>query len=73
MMKTKSDVQLEQIGTPASPEAIRPGIRVYHTKFGFGIVDSVSGEGPDTRAIVLFDTVGSKTLVLKFAKLLIPK
>ena len=73
IVKTKQDVQLDQIGELAAPESIQPGIRVYHTKFGFGRVDSVSGSGPDTRAVVLFETVGSKTLVLKFAKLLIPK
>lgn len=73
VVKTKTEVQLDQIGTLAPPEAIQPGIRVYHSKFGFGRVDSVSGSGPDARALVVFDTVGSKTLVLKFAKLLIPK
>ncbi|MBQ5993470.1 MAG: UvrD-helicase domain-containing protein [Bacteroidales bacterium] len=73
VIKTKTDVKLDQIGTLASASEIFPGIRVYHTKFGFGRVDSVSSEGPDARAVVLFDTVGSKTLVLKFAKLLIPK
>ena len=73
VIKTKTDVKLDQIGTLASASEIFPGIRVYHTKFGFGRVDSVSGEGPDARAVVIFDTVGSKTLVLKFAKLLIPK
>ena len=73
IVKTKQDVQLDQIGELAAPESIQPGVRVYHTKFGFGRVDSVSGSGPDSRAVVLFETVGSKTLVLKFAKLLIPK
>ena len=73
VIKTKTEVKLDQIGELAAPESIQPGIRVYHTKFGFGRVDSVSGVGPDARAVVLFDTVGSKTLVLKFAKLLIPK
>jgi len=73
VVKTKTEVQLDQIGDLAAPESIQPGVRVYHSKFGFGRVDSVSGVGPDARAVVLFDTVGSKTLVLKFAKLLIPK
>ncbi len=73
VVKTKTEVQLDQIGELAAPESIQPGVRVYHSKFGFGRVDSVSGVGPDARAVVIFDTVGSKTLVLKFAKLLIPK
>ncbi len=73
VVKTKTEVQLDQIGDLAAPESIQPGVRVYHSKFGFGRVESVSGVGPDARAVVIFDTVGSKTLVLKFAKLLIPK
>ena len=73
VMKTKTEVQLDQIGRLAEIPEIQPGVRVYHAKFGFGRIDSVSGDGPDTRAVVIFETVGSKTLVLKFAKLLIPK
>ena len=73
VVKTKTEVQLDQIGELAAPESIQPGVRVYHSKFGFGRVQSVDGVGPDARAVVAFDTVGTKTLVLKFAKLLIPK
>jgi DNA helicase-2/ATP-dependent DNA helicase PcrA len=73
VVKTKTEMQLDQIGELAPVESLQPGVRVYHAKFGFGRIDSVSGSGPDTRAVVLFETVGSKTLVLKFAKLLIPK
>ena len=73
VVKTKAEVNLEQIGELAAPESIQPGVRVYHNKFGFGRVQSVEGAGPDARAVVHFDTVGTKTLVLKFAKLLIPK
>lgn len=73
VVKTKTEVQLDQIGELAAPESIQPGVRVYHGKFGFGRVQTVDGVGPDARAVVAFDTVGTKTLVLKFAKLLIPK
>lgn len=73
VVKTKTEVQLDQIGELAAPESIQPGVRVYHSKFGFGRVQTVDGVGPDARAVVAFDTVGTKTLVLKFAKLLIPK
>ena len=73
VVKTKTEVQLDQIGRLAEVPDIQPGVRVYHPKFGFGRIDSVSGDGPDTRAVVVFETVGVKTLVLKFAKLLIPK
>lgn len=73
VVKTQTEVRLDQIGDLAAPESIQPGVRVYHSKFGFGRVEDVSGAGPDARAVVQFDTVGTKTLVLKYAKLLIPK
>jgi len=73
VVKSTTEVRLDQIGTLAPPEAIQPGVRVYHSKFGFGLVEVVDGVGPDARAVVVFDQSGRKTLVLKFAKLLIPK
>lgn len=71
-VKTQSEVRLEQVGTPAAFNQIQPGVRVYHGKFGFGKIISVEGAGPDAKAQVAFDTVGTKTLLLKFAKLIIP-
>lgn len=72
-VKSTQDVRLEQIGTSATFDQIRTGMRVYHSKFGYGIVQNMDGVGPDAKAQVLFDTVGLKTLLLKFAKLIIPK
>ncbi len=71
-VKTQSDVRLDQIGSLAAFDQIVPGLRVYHGKFGFGKVISLEGAGPDAKAQVAFDTVGTKTLLLKFAKLVIP-
>ena len=73
VVKTKTEMQLDQIGELAPLEAIQPGVRVYHSKFAFGMVQSVDGTGPDARAVIDFGNLGVKTLVLKFAKLLIPK
>lgn len=73
VVKTKSDVQLEQIGTLASNDQIQPGVRVYHGKFGFGTIKAVEGAEADAKASVVFETVGPKILLLKFAKLIIPK
>ena len=72
-VKTKSEVRLDQVGDVADFGQIQPRVRVYHSKFGFGVVQEVEGAGPDAKAKVLFDTVGLKTLLLKFAKLIIPK
>ncbi len=73
VVKTKTEVQLDQVGSLASNEQIQPGVRVYHAKFGYGKVMGTEGSGPDMKAHVIFDTVGAKTLLLKFAKLIIPK
>ncbi|KGN94922.1 ATP-dependent helicase [Porphyromonas crevioricanis] len=45
------------------------GDRVLHSRFGAGVVTSLDGLGSDARATVLFDTVGQKLLLLRFAKL----
>lgn len=72
-VKTKEEVRLDQVGDLATFDQIKSGVRVYHKNFGYGIVQSVSGDPADARAVVAFDTVGTKTLLLKFAKLIIPK
>ena len=45
------------------------GQRVGHNKFGEGVVLNYEGQGPNARVQVNFDTVGSKWLVLSYAKL----
>lgn len=73
VVKNKNEVRQEQMGTPADNSQIQPDVRVYHSKFGYGNVISVEGNDQDKKAQVRFDTVGTKTLLLKFAKLIIPK
>ncbi len=56
----------------ANPEAtgdIRLGGRVKHAKFGAGTVVMVEGQGEHARVQVRFEKVGSKWLVLAYAKL----
>ena len=72
-VKSKQEVKTDQIGTPATNDQIQPGVRVYHSTFGYGTVQSTENKNNDARAVVVFDTVGTKTLMLKFAKLIIPK
>jgi len=40
-----------------------------HGKFGKGTVQSVSGNGEKREAIVIFEGIGKKQLLLKYAKL----
>jgi DNA helicase-2/ATP-dependent DNA helicase PcrA len=55
-----------------SPEGFFPlkiGMRVRHPKFGEGRVKSVEGVNEDQKAIILFQTVGSKRLKVRYAHL----
>ncbi|MEC7606529.1 MAG: DNA helicase II, partial [Pseudomonadota bacterium] len=45
------------------------GQRVTHGKFGEGVVLNYEGQGNNARVQVNFDAVGSKWLVLSYAKL----
>lgn len=45
------------------------GDRVQHQRFGMGTVVDMEGAGDNRKSKVLFDQVGHKTLVLKFAKM----
>ena len=51
--------------------AIQPGMTVRHDKFGTGKVLSCEGVGNNRKAIVFFEGIGQKTLMLAFAKLTI--
>ena len=44
-------------------------MKVFHTKFGEGVVLSLEGVGPDARAQVNFPRHGVKWLALSVAKL----
>jgi DNA helicase II / ATP-dependent DNA helicase PcrA len=45
------------------------GARVRHPQFGGGTVMEISGHGSDVRATILFDTVGRKQVVARYANL----
>ena len=55
--------------TPGNPMDIKEGQRVFHVKFGFGMVKERSGDDASASAIISFDNWGDKKLLLKFAKL----
>ena len=50
------------------PELIK-GTKVIHASFGRGTVLALEGGGPNAKAVVFFDSVGKKTLVLRYANL----
>ena len=47
----------------------KSGVKVYHKKFGEGIINSVEAEGEDLKVDINFDKAGHKRLMAKFAGL----
>ena len=45
------------------------GDQVIHERFGEGVITAIEGTGESTKAIVEFTYSGTKTLLMKFAKL----
>jgi DNA helicase-2/ATP-dependent DNA helicase PcrA len=50
-------------------QLLTTGMRIVHERFGRGVIRELYGEGDDARIMVDFDTVDSKVLLLKFAKI----
>ena len=47
----------------------KAGVKVYHKKFGEGVINSVETEGEDLKVDISFEKVGHKRLMAKFAGL----
>ncbi len=54
---------------PDDPALIREGQTVEHERFGRGAVGKIEGDPPNAKAVVVFESEGAKTLLLKFARL----
>jgi len=67
-LKKLSDVQRNTQNQDVSGD-IKIGDRVTHERFGQGLIVNMEGVGSNKKAIIKFDEVGEKKLLLKFAKL----
>ncbi len=61
-----SNETVEQI--PTSEGILQVGSRIEHVRFGQGTITALAGSGIDAKATVKFDNVGTKQLLLRFAK-----
>jgi DNA helicase-2/ATP-dependent DNA helicase PcrA len=52
---------------------LKTGDKVQHQRFGSGTVSAIEGEADNRKATVIFEGLGEKKLVLKFAKMRIVK
>ena len=54
---------------PSAADTYPPGLRVRHPQFGEGIIEDASGRGPNAKVVVKFKGLGTKTLILEYARL----
>ena len=47
----------------------KEGVKIFHKKFGEGIINKVEPEGEDLKVDINFNKVGHKRLMAKFANL----
>lgn len=47
----------------------KSGVRIFHKKFGEGTISNIEPEGDDLKVDIIFDKVGHKRLMAKFANL----
>ena len=55
--------------SPSELKGLKEGAKVKHAKFGLGKVMAIEGTEPNIKATIKFAAVGTKQLLLKFAKL----
>jgi len=67
----KIKANADDVSKDASVESsqLSEGDTVQHAKFGKGKVVKIEGDAPNVKATIFFPTVGTKQLLLKFAKL----
>lgn len=65
----RTDSLGESAGNIVDTSSFTEGMLVVHKKFGQGTIITLEDKGQDSRATVLFDSVGQKVLLLRFAKL----
>ena len=69
----KVDLQSTPQATQSDLQGLREGANVKHAKFGNGTVVTIEGSEPNIKATIKFAALGTKQLLLKFAKLEIVK
>ena len=56
-------------GADINLDGYKAGVKVFHKKFGEGVINSVEAEGEDLKVDINFNKVGHKRLMAKFAGL----
>lgn len=64
-----SSLSQKQANSGVDITKYKEGMRIYHKKFGEGIIQKIEAEGDDYKLDIQFDKSGHKRLVAKFANL----
>lgn len=71
--QTSASTQRMQASASSQRQTIHAGARVEHQRFGLGTVVAVEGVGENENATIEFQNAGTKTLLMKFARLTVLK
>lgn len=71
--QTSASAQRTQASASSQRQTIHVGARVEHQRFGLGTVVAVEGVGENEKATIEFQNAGTKTLLMKFARLTVLK
>lgn len=71
--QTSASAQRMQASASSQRQTIHAGARVEHQRFGLGTVVAVEGVGENEKATIEFQNAGTKTLLMKFARLTVLK
>ena len=64
-----SSLSQKQASSEVDITKYKEGMRIYHKKFGEGIIQKIEAEGDDYKLDIQFDKSGHKRLMAKFANL----
>ena len=64
-----SSLSQKQANSGVDITKYKEGMRIYHKKFGEGIIQKIEAEGDDYKLDIQFDKSGHKRLMAKFANL----
>ena len=67
--RIESQPRAKQIIVEPKKKSLRKGAYVKHPQFGKGIIKNLEGKGDNLKAIIIFEEVGEKKIVVKYTKL----
>ncbi len=64
-----ANLNQKKSGSELNLEAYQAGVKVFHKKFGEGVINTVEAEGDDLKVDISFEKAGHKRLMARFAGL----